>query len=81
MTNTYSCKTSVIEYKYQYSYDHQALSLLYYKRNGRRFFFKSNRIIQLVLCKQLALYGIKLLNQLLFVIICSHNHGIRSGIP
>ena len=40
LTNTYSCKTSVIAYKYQYSYDHQALCLLYYRRNGRITFFK-----------------------------------------
>ena len=38
--NTYGCNTSVIEYKYRYSYNHQALSLLYYRRNGRRIFFK-----------------------------------------
>ena len=39
LKNTYGCNTSVIEYKYRYSYNHQALSLLYYRRNGRRIFF------------------------------------------
>ena len=27
LKNTYGCNTSVIEYKYRYSYNHQALSL------------------------------------------------------
>ena len=40
LKNTYGCNISVIEYKYRYSYNHLALSLLYYRRNGRRIFFK-----------------------------------------
>ena len=40
LKNNYSCKTSVIEYKYRYRYNHQALCLLYYKRNEQRIFFK-----------------------------------------
>ena len=38
LKNKYSCKTSVIEYKYRYRYNHQALCLLYDRRNGRRIF-------------------------------------------
>ena len=29
LKNTYNCNTGVIDYKYRYSYNHQALSLLY----------------------------------------------------
>ena len=76
LKNTYGCDTVVIEYKYRYSYNHQALSLLYYRRNGRRIFFKikPHSITY-------TLYDMKVLSQLFFVIIRSHNRGVQSGIP
>ena len=37
--------------------------------------------MQLILCRQLALYGMKVLSQLFFVIIRSHNRSVQSGIP
>ena len=76
LKNTYGCNTGVIEYKYRYSYNHQALSLLYYRRNGRRIFFK----IKLHNITY-TLYDMKVLSQLFFVINRSHNRGVQSGIP
>ena len=51
------------------------------EETGEEYFLKSNRIIQLILCKKAGFIWHESTQSVDFVIIRSHNRGVQSGIP